>query len=481
MSLPKIELDKILVVDDEESIRWVFKKGLEKKGYHVKTVESAEDALQEFQKTPYPLVFVDIRLPGMNGLEALERIKKIDKNTFIIVITAQATMKNAIEAMKKGAYDYIVKPFDLDQIDIAIHKVLETKRLMKEVAHVKNEIKEKPEIDEIIGKSEKMQEVYKTIGKVADKDVTVLIRGESGTGKELVAKTLHYNHNKRSQGPFVVVNCASIPKDLLESELFGHEKGAFTGAVNSSRGKFEQADKGTTFLDEIGDMDMGLQTKILRVLQEKEFYRVGGMDSIKVDVRVVAATNQDLEVAVREGRFREDLYYRLNVVPISLPPLRERREDIPLLISYFLRKFTTLGLGKKYITPKARKLLLNHSWKGNVRELENVLKRAVVLSSSNTIVPDDLPLTTLEESENKNSRTIDNIFEEKFKDFVSKMCTVKKGNLYEMLMKKVEKPLIKLVMEETSGNQIKAANILGINRNTLRRKIKDLGISKKKR
>ncbi|HUU50569.1 MAG TPA: sigma 54-interacting transcriptional regulator, partial [Nitrospinota bacterium] len=235
------------------------------------------------------------------------------------------------------------------------------------------------------------------------------------------------------------------------------------------------------FLDEIGDMDMGLQTKILRVLQEKEFYRVGGMDSIKVDVRVVAATNQDLEVAVREGRFREDLYYRLNVVPISLPPLRERREDIPLLISYFLRKFTTLGLGEKYITPKARKLLLNHSWKGNVRELENVLKRAVVLSSSNTIVPDDLPLTTLEESENKNSRTIDNIFEEKFKDFVSKMCTVKKGNLYEMLMKKVEKPLIKLVMEETSGNQIKAANILGINRNTLRRKIKDLGISKKKR
>ena len=234
-------------------------------------------------------------------------------------------------------------------------------------------------------------------------------------------------------------------------------------------------------MDEIGDMDMGLQTKILRVLQEKEFYRVGGDNSIRVDVRVVAATNQDLEVAVRDGRFREDLYYRLNVVPISLPPLRERREDIPLLINYFLRKFITLGLGKKYITPKAQELLLNHFWKGNVRELENVLKRAVVLASGDTIVPEDLPLTILKERESENSRTIDNIFEEKFKDFVSKMCTVKKGNLYEMLMKKVEKPLIKLVMEETNRNQIRAANILGINRNTLRKKIKDLGISKKKR
>ena len=476
-------LEKILVVDDEESIRWVFQKGLEKKGYQVKTVETGEDAIVEFQKSPYPLVFMDIRLPGMSGLDALERIKEIDRNAFVIVITAQATMKNAIEAMKRGAYDYLIKPFDLDQIYLIINKVLEIKKLLKQASHIKGEGKDKPDVDELIGKSDTMQEVYKTIGKVANKDVTVLITGESGTGKELVAKILHYNNTKRADRPFVVVNCASIPKDLLESELFGHKKGAFTGAVKSSIGMFEQASGGTVFLDEIGDMDIGLQTKILRVLQEKEFYRVGDVEPIRVDVRVIAATNRDLEEAIQEGQFREDLYYRLNVVPILLPSLKERREDVPLLIDFFLKKFSDMGLGRKHISQAAKRMLVNNSWKGNVRELENMIKRAVVLASSDTILPEDLPLGSLDQEKIKddNNRLIENIFEEKFRDFISKMCTLDRGNLYELLIKGIEKPLIKLVLEETNGNQIKAAGILGINRNTLRKKMSDLKLSKNKK
>jgi two-component system nitrogen regulation response regulator GlnG len=474
----KKALDKILVVDDEESIRWVFEKGLGKKGYRVETFDNAEEAIRYFQKNPCPLVFMDIRLPGIDGLEAMERIKELTSDTFIVIITAQATMKNAIEAMKRGAYDYLVKPFDLEQVYLILHRVEETRKLIRQVSHLKGEVKGKLDVDELIGKSQKMQEVYKTIGKIADKEVTVLITGESGTGKELVAKILHYNNSSRASRPFVVVNCASIPRDLLESELFGHKKGAFTGAVKSSIGMFEKANGGTIFLDEIGDMDMSLQTKILRVLQEREFYRVGDIEPVRVDVRVIAATNRDLEEAIQRGQFREDLYYRLNVVPISLPPLRERKEDIPLLIDAFLKKFGNMGLGKKHLSPKARKLLLDNPWKGNVRELENVLKRAVVLASSNTIFPEDLPLAILDKGKiaNEAAKSIEDVFEEKFRDFISKMCTLEKGNLYELLIRGVERPLITRVLAETNGNQIKAASILGINRNTLRKKIRELSI-----
>jgi len=329
----------------------------------------------------------------------------------------------------------------------------------------------------IIGRSEQMQQVYKMIGMVADRDVTVLIEGESGTGKELIARAIHH-HSKRVRRPFITVNCAAIPRELLESELFGHERGSFTGATATTLGKFQQADGGTIFLDEVGDMDLNLQAKLLRVLQEKEFHRVGGREPIRVDVRVIAATHQDLGRAVAEKRFREDLFYRLHVVPLYLPPLRERREDIPLLVEYFLHRFTSeLGTGRKYLSNDARDLLLTYPWAGNVRELENVIKRAMVLTTSSVILPDHLPESIQGEvGEEADAHTLRKLVERKARELLRKTDPAGTGEIYHVILREVERLLLQVILEETDGNQLRTADLLGINRNTLRKKIRELGL-----
>ena len=463
-------MKSILVIDDEESIRWVFKKGLEKKGYTVHTSENGKNALSMLSKNRYLIIFLDIFLPDENGLKLLENIKKQEKEITVVIMTAQGTMKNAIEAMQRGAFDYVTKPFDMDEIYLLIEKVENLKNLERRVYTLEEELKTKYDVGEIVGKSQKMQKVFKTIGKAASSDLTVLITGESGTGKELVARALHKASN-RANGPFVAVNCAAIPRELLESELFGYEKGAFTGATESRAGKFEQADGGTIFLDEIGDMDISLQAKILRVIQEREFYRVGGKAQIKVDVRIISATNQDLETAVKKKMFREDLFHRLNVITIPLPPLRERKEDIPLLSDYFIKRFSSeLGSSVRHIEDDAMLILKNYEWKGNVRELENVIQRAIVMSGGDSITPEYLPIS---QSAGRDFVSMHEIIKDKVNNYT------KKGGLYNEVIGETEKELLLSVLKKTEWNQVKAAEILGINRNTLSRKMKELDIKEK--
>src|SRR5450759_2010090 len=375
-------LTRILVADDEESMRWVLSKALKRKGFSVDLAIDGRQALSMIQDNSYDLAILDIKMPGINGLDLLDKIREQKKDLLVVIMTAEASMKNAVEAMKRGAYDYITKPFDLDVIDAIIEKVGRAREVAGQVSMLKQELKERYQVEKnIIGNSPVMREVYKTIGKVAGSDVTVLVQGESGTGKELVARAVHFNSGRLGK-PFVAINCAAIPKELLESELFGSEKGSYTGAGERKQGQFEQANHGTLFLDEIGDMPLDLQAKILRVLQEREVTRTGGNQSISVDVRIVAATNQALVEKVRQKEFREDLYYRLNVVPITLVPLRERREDIPLLVQYFLNRVCVeMDVPLKQCTDEAIALLSGYSWPGNVRELENAIKRAVILSS----------------------------------------------------------------------------------------------------
>jgi two-component system nitrogen regulation response regulator GlnG len=399
-------------------------------------------------------------------------------------MTAEASMKNAVEAMKRGAYDYITKPFDLDVIDAIIEKVGRAREVAGQVSMLKQELKERYQVEKnIIGNSPVMREVYKTIGKVAASDVTVLVQGESGTGKELVARAVHFNSGRLGK-PFVAINCAAIPKELLESELFGSEKGAFTGSVERKLGKFEQANQGTLFLDEIGDMPLDLQAKILRVLQEREVTRTGGNQSIAVDVRIVAATNQALAEKVRMKEFREDLFYRLNVVPINLVPLRERREDIPLLVQYFLNRVCVeMDVPLKQCTDESIALLTGYSWPGNVRELENAIKRAVILSS-------DLLLTSADfsglesapgiEQTVSQEASLEALVDTKLRSCLHGIEHLENGEIHSIVLQQVERPLIRIILEKTRWNQVKAADILGINRNTLRKKISELGIELKR-
>jgi two-component system nitrogen regulation response regulator GlnG len=393
-------------------------------------------------------------------------------------------MKNAVEAVKRGAYDYITKPFDLEVVDAIIEKASRAREVSHQVLLLKQELKDRYQVEKnIVGNSAAMQEVYKTIGKVAVSDVTVLIQGESGTGKELIARAIHFN-SARLGKPFVAINCAAIPRDLLESELFGSERGAFTGAIERKTGKFEQANHGTIFLDEIGDMPLDLQAKILRVLQEQEITRIGGSQNLAVDVRVVAATNQELLEKVRNREFREDLFYRLNVVPIHLVPLRERREDICPLVEYFLaRASAELETQPKQCSDEALELLCNHSWPGNVRELENTIKRAVILSSDPLLTPTDFGglferQQTIHAAPQEQS--LEAIVEAKLRSSMNGIEKLDKGDIYDLVLEQVERPLIRFTLEKTRGNQVRAADILGINRNTLRKKINDLGIQLKK-
>ena len=477
-------IQKILVADDEESMRWVLSKALKKKGFAVDLAADGDEALKLIRAHSYDLAILDIKMPGLSGLELLDRIREIKSDLLVVIMTAEASMKNAVEAMKRGAYDYITKPFDLDVIDAIVEKVNRAREMTSQVSSLKEELKERYQPDKtIIGNSSAMREVYKTIGKVAPSDITVLIQGESGTGKELIARAIHYN-SKRLGKPFIALNCAAIPKELLESELFGFEKGAFTGAVERKLGKFEQANGGTIFLDEIGDMPLDLQAKILRVLQEKEVVRTGGNQSLTVDVRIVAATNQNLEEKVHRKEFREDLFYRLNVVPIQLAPLREREEDIPLLVDYFLEKSCSeLEIPRKQCTPEALRQLSAYSWPGNIRELENTIKRAVILSSDPLLTVADFAGITPRKGAGRAQNedlSLEGIVDIKLRGCFSNMDKMESGDVYTMVLEQVERPLIRFVLEKTRGNQVKAADILGINRNTLRKKIQDLGIEVKK-
>jgi two-component system nitrogen regulation response regulator GlnG len=403
-------------------------------------------------------------------------MREVRAEASIVVMTAHGTMETAIQAMQRGAYDYLAKPFDLDEVLLLAERALAAGRLTQEVARLRSGLQEVREFSALIGRHPRMQDVYKTIGRVAGTDVTVLLRGESGTGKELVARALHH-YSRRAGRPFVAVSCAAIPGTLLESEMFGHERGAFTDARERRLGKVELAHGGTLYLDEIGDMPLELQTKLLRALQERTIERLGGHEAIRVDVRVLAATNRNLEELMREGKFREDLYYRLNVVTLNLPPLRERRRDIPLLVEHFLAKYAA-ELGERGVAADALDRLVGHEWPGNVRELENVVQRAMVMATSGVILPEHLPIGPVSAAASVAvDASLEEIIERKLIECVRGLREHASANLYDLMIGLVEKPLLRAVLLETGGNQVRAAQILGINRNTLRKKLTEHGIN----
>ncbi|MEJ2197130.1 MAG: sigma-54 dependent transcriptional regulator [Desulfuromonadales bacterium] len=383
---------RILVVDDEHLIRWSLEQSLLKQGYDVSTAASGEEAIKQIQEETPELVLLDIQLPGMDGLEVLQKVKEIDSEIIVVMVTALGVLETAVKAMRLGAHDYINKPFNLDELSIIVKKALETRQLRKEVAHLRSAQESKFGIDNIIGDSRHMKQVLDMVRKVAKSDAsTVLIQGESGTGKELIARAIHME-SARKDKPFMAINCAAVPETLLESELMGHEKGAFTDAKMQKRGLFEMTDGGTIFLDEIGDMEMGMQAKLLRILEERTFRRVGGTKEIPVDVRIVSATNQELLKKIEEKTFRNDLYYRLQVIPIYLPPLRERREDIMPLVDFFIQYYNKeFGKTVAGVSKMARKFLEEYEWPGNVRELRNIIERAIILENEETLMLEHLP------------------------------------------------------------------------------------------
>ncbi len=445
--------ERILIVDDEEQMRELLAKVLEKNGYQVTAAADGSQALALLEKEPMDLVVTDVRMPGLDGMEALRAIKELNPEIVIILMTAFGSIDQAVQAVKEGAYDYINKPFKIDEMLLTIKKALDERRLRNEVTILRNELHTRYHFENLIGKSRAMQEVFSLIEQVASSRSTVMVYGKSGTGKELVARAIHYNSLRASKA-FVAVNCAAIPSELLESELFGHEKGAFTGAIATKVGKFELATGGSLFLDEVGSMRLDLQAKILRALQEREIERVGGTRTIKIDVRVIAATNRDLKKAVEEGTFREDLYYRLNVVPITLPDLKDRQEDIPLLANHFIQKFAQESNPNiREISREAMGILLSYPWPGNVRELENVIERAVTLGRGPAILPSDLP-----------------------QHLTGDAGPVERALAQEANLEDLEKDYIKAVLRRTKGHQIRAAAILGIDRRTLYRKIRRYGI-----
>jgi two-component system nitrogen regulation response regulator GlnG len=467
----------LLVADDEESIRWVLERALVQRGHRVVTVGNGAAALDTLRAQDFDVALVDIRMPDLSGLDLLTRAREEQIDTLVIVMTAQNTMANAIEATKRGAYDYLTKPFDLEQVSLLVDRALALRRLTRDLQRLRGELEQRHEI--VIGRTPAMQEVYKVIGRVAATDATVLIEGETGTGKELVAKTIHY-HSGRA-GPFVALNCSAIPNELLESELFGYERGAFTGATERRIGKFEAAASGTLFLDEIAELPLGLQAKLLRVLQEREFTRVGGRDAIRADARIIAATNRDLEGAVRAGQFREDLFFRVNVVRVTVPALRERRADIPELIDFFVDKVNrTLGTSIVGVADDARERLVRHNWPGNVRELENTLLRAAVLARGRTLVGEDFSLAGGRPIADGRALGLDDAVRQRVWELLETVGAEGTGTLYDSVLAAIERPLIELVLDRAGGNQVRAADILGINRNTLRKKIADLGIAVRK-
>lgn len=446
----------IIVVDDDESMRSILAKVLLDEGYAIRQAGSAAEALRMIQEVPVDVVLSDIRMPGMDGLAFLSELRRSTPETTVVMMTAFGTVDSAVEAMKQGAYDYISKPFKMDEVTVVLARAIEDKRLREELVEVRRQLAGEFEFGNLIGKSPSMQQIFHLIRRVADTPATVLITGGSGTGKELVAKALHYNSSRR-ESPFVAINCSAIPEDLLESELFGHVKGSFTSAVADKKGLFVEADGGTLFLDEISEMPLGMQAKLLRVLQEAEVRRVGDTKSIRIDTRVVAATNRDLWAAIRDGGFREDLFYRLNVIPVAIPDLKERPEDIPLLAEHFLQKYGELSSGQKTLSSDALRALMKYGWPGNVRELENAIERAVILSRTGEIRVEDLP------GELRSDEAV----------------SLRRATDQSATLEELEKDYILMILERCGGNQTKASEVLGIDRRTLYRKLQRYGVEEK--
>jgi len=450
-------METVLIVDDEKNYPPIIAAVLQEEGYETLTANSGQEALETLKQSDVDLVVTDMKMPGMDGMTLLEKIKAQDADLPVIMMTAYGTVEKAVEAMQKGAYNYILKPFDNDRLVLYVKKACEIYQVVKENRRLRSVVMSQYQFGNIIGKSKAMEEVYDRIQKVAPTPATVLIEGESGTGKELVAKSIHFNSPRREK-PFIAVNCSALSENLLESELFGHEKGAFTGAVSMKKGRFELADGGTLFLDEIGELSLSLQVKLLRVLQEKVFERVGGVKPVSVDIRLIAATNKDLQEEVRHSRFREDLYFRLDVVRIVLPPLRIRTEDIRLLAHHFLKKYAperTIGIPLTGIDPEVERLFHHYSWPGNVRELENIIERAVILSPGDTLRPSDLP-------KNLKATINDGLPIE----------DIPAGLPLQETLAMVEKRLIERALKQANNVQAHAAELLGIGKSGLHQKIR---------
>ncbi|RMF80289.1 MAG: sigma-54-dependent Fis family transcriptional regulator [Nitrospirae bacterium] len=450
----------ILVADDESGPRGLLRQLLAREGYEVAAVEDGEQALELLRERHFDLVITDLVMPRVDGLELLREVQRSGDATVCMAVTAHGSIESAIEAMRAGAFDYLTKPFTRNALLLQVERALEYGKLQSENRHLRREVRDKYKFANLIGDSPAMQRIYRIVGKVADSDATVLIEGESGTGKELLARAIHYN-SRRADRPLVPINCGAIPKDLLESELFGHVKGAFTGATTSRAGRFELADGGTLFLDEVGEMSPDLQVKILRVLQEQEFERVGGTKTLHVDVRIIAATNKELEREVEAGRFREDLYYRLNVVPITVPPLRERSGDIPLLIHHFLEIQNERRGSRCRFTEEAIQALSNYPYPGNVRELENLVERLVVLADDPVIGVEELPPKI--RNTPPHAATLP-------------MNLPPEGLVLKEVLEELEHRLIDQALEMSGGVKSKAAKLLGLNRTTLVEKLRKRGL-----
>ncbi|RMF61944.1 MAG: sigma-54-dependent Fis family transcriptional regulator [Calditrichaeota bacterium] len=459
----------ILAVDDELDFVKTLQEILQGHNYHADAATSGYEALQMLSICQYDLVILDLHMPLISGLDTLKRIKRIDPGLPVIILTGDSKVGTVVEAMKLGAYDYFAKPVEWDKLLISLKNALVTRELRSEISRLSGQLRSRYSFDQIVGQSKKMQEVFRCVERVVDTNVTVSIFGESGTGKELLAKAIHFN-GPRKDKPFVAVNCAAIPEGLLESELFGHERGAFTGAYARRLGKFEQANGGTIFLDEIGEMAQSTQVKILRVLQERKFQRVGGTEMVEVDVRVISATNRNLEEEMRKGNFREDLYYRINVYPIFVPPLRQRKEDIPTLVAHFLEKYNKQYRKRvKALLPRTMDYLIHYEWPGNVRELENVLERSFLNASDGVIAPEHLPITVTSFKENFNNT-------DTFID-LKKVVTLTKSITP---LKELEKEVLMQALRLTNYNMSSAANELGIGRTTLYRKLQKYRIKVKR-
>lgn len=445
---------RILIVEDEAPMCELLKSFFSDKGYKVETCQNGEEAVTALEEQDYALVITDIKLPGMSGLELLARIRLDRPDVGVIIMTAFSSISSAVEAMKLGAEDYIGKPFQLDELAITVEKALERRSLRKEVRELRAEVRERYNFSNIVGRSKPMQQLFEVIKRIAARrDASALIIGSTGTGKELVARAIHYNSD-RKDAPFMPINCSAIPETLLESELFGHQKGAFTGAHETRRGLFEEAQGGTVFLDEINTLSQNLQVKLLRVLQERVVRRVGGRENIQIDIRLVSASNQDLEDAVKRGEFRQDLFYRLNVVPVRLPDLKNRREDIPLLVHHFLQKFAQQhGEAPRRFSSDGMRILMTHAWPGNVRELENAVEHALTMGSGEILTPEDLPASiTAPERDIVEEATLDNV-----------------------PLSEVERRYILRILDKMGGHQIKTAQVLGIDRRTLYRRLRQYG------
>jgi two-component system response regulator AtoC len=443
---------KVLIIEDDNIMRVTLEDSLKTHGYVAHAFEKGIDGIDAFKEDEYSLVVTDVRLPEVEGLDILKMIKEIDESVPVIIITAFGTIKDAVEAMKLGAFDYLTKPFSLEEFILIVKRALEVKQLREENIRLRRDLSDCYKYPTIIGESLEMNKIYGLIGKVSQTDSTILISGENGTGKELIASTIHY-HSKRKNKPLIRVNCAAFPENLVESELFGYEKGAFTGAAQRKPGRFERADKGTIFLDEIGDLPASVQIKILRVLQDGSFERLGGTEALNVDVRVIVATNRNLEEDVKKGRFREDLYYRLNVIPVHMPALRDRREDIPLLIEHFMNIYNCRFGKRVSLNSDAIRALMDYDFPGNVRELGNIIERCIALSTEETITHDDLPPHIQKIRKNQPSLNT-----------LSKVAAT------------AERAHIMKILRSTRGNKTKAAEILGITRKTLWEKVKNYSI-----